>query len=375
MDTGFGTNQLYCACRLTITHHFADHDLECKPLNGTGFLVAFPSPDDRIALVTNRHLVDAVFYDDTDYKGATIKSLKLEWWQSKILRLEHTIIEPKLLYHEDPTIDVAIIPIAAEPGGAALDIFATLFADTAEWITEDSAEELTFNHALSWENLLECENLWPSLEPGEFVSFPGYPIWYDRLQSRPVLRSGVIASDPQTDYRLREGDPSPSDGNRQVLFDAFSTNGNSGSPIFVAQRGLPPLDLRLPLIEGQPPFQGKLTFSGYRRSFLIGINIGHYDDPKSPRPNDHAGLSRLHKLSAIIDVLRANAVPQEMDARRILFHLPVPTDPKERLKAETAARDKKITALRREGKSYKSIADEVGCSASTVSRVIRRLST
>jgi len=52
MDTGFGTNQLYSACRLTVTHHFADSGLECKPIEGTGFLVEFPSPDTRIGLVT-----------------------------------------------------------------------------------------------------------------------------------------------------------------------------------------------------------------------------------------------------------------------------------------------------------------------------------
>jgi hypothetical protein len=179
-----------------------------------------------------------------------------------------------------------------------------------------------FNHALSWDYLLECEELWPQLEPGEFVTFPGYPIWYDRLQTRPVLRSGVIASDPQTNYRFGEGEPTKTDGNHQVLFDAFSTNGNSGSPVYVAQRGLAPLDLKFPTGSARSPVQGKLAFTNYHRSFLMGINASHYNDTDSKRPNDHAGLSRMHKLSVIMDVLRANEAPPDPDARRVNVRIP-----------------------------------------------------
>ncbi|OBI88141.1 helix-turn-helix domain-containing protein [Mycobacterium asiaticum] len=372
MDTGFGTNQLYSACRLEITHYFPEDDIECEPFNGTGFLVEFPTGDNRIALVTNRHLADAELYNEVEYKGATIKSVKLQWWQSKSLRLEHTIDTPLPCYHDDPSIDVAIIPIAAKPDEPVV-ITSTLFGDTAEWIKNQDTDQLIFNHAFSWEYLLKCEQLWPQIQPGDFVSFPGYPIWYDRLQIRPVLRSGMIASDPQTDYRLTEGDPTRTDGNQQVLFDAFSTKGNSGSPIFVAQQGLPPINLNLPpLIQGTPPLRGKLNFTGYRRSFLIGINNGHHDDPGSPRANDHAGLSRMHKLSAILDVLRSKTAPHDMSVREIRFLLPVPEDAKDRVRAETAARNKAIISLRKGGKSLRAIAAEVGCSVSTVGRVIKQ---
>lgn len=222
---------------------------------------------------------------------------------------------------------------------------------------------------------MECETLWPQLQPGEFVSFPGYPTWYDRLQIRPVLRSGVLASDPQTDYRADCGDPRPGDGNQQALFDAFSTSGNSGSPVYVAQQGLPPIDLTLSLIQGKPPVQTKLLSSNYRRSFLIGINMGHYDDPDSNRPKDHAGLSRMHKLSAILAILRANQGRCDPDARRIIVRLPIPDDVKDKARAATAVRDKSIIALHQDGRSYRAIAAEVGCSASTVGRVIKRHET
>ncbi|ORX07082.1 hypothetical protein AWC27_26335 [Mycobacterium szulgai] len=309
VDTGFGTNQLYSACRLTITHHFADHDLECEPFNGTGFLVQFPSGDNRFGVVTNRHLTDAASYNPVEYKGATPKSVKIELWQSKNFRIEFTIDDPKPLYHHDRTIDVAVIPFGPKVDhhtlGTPYDKLENLFPDP-------NIDTVIFNHGLSWEYLLECEELWPLLQPGEFVLFPGYPVWYDKSQVRPVFRSGMIASDPQTEYRRLEGDPTINDGNQQVLFDAFSTSGNSGSPVFVAQRGIPPLPIHMTSSQGRFSPDGpsaRVEFTGYHRSFLIGINAGHINDLDKGRDNDHAGLSRMHKLSAILDILRANTSP------------------------------------------------------------------
>jgi hypothetical protein len=374
VDTGFSTNQLYSACRVEVTHHFPDEDNDCTDLSeGTGFLAEFPTDDNRIGLVTNRHLADAAFYNDVECRGAVIKSVKLQWWQSKSLRLEHVIDDPTPYYHADPSIDVAVIPIVAK-ADKPISIRGTLFGDTADWLTNQNPDQiLTFNHAQSWQYLTECEQLWPQLQPGDMVSFPGYPVWYDKLQLRPVLRSGMIASDPQTDYRRREGPPSRTDGNQQVLFDAFSTKGSSGSPVFVAQQGLAPLELNFPpLVPGAQPTRGKMSFTGYRRSFLIGINIGHHDDPNSPRVNDHAGLSRMHKLSAILEVLRSNTAPHDMSAREIQFFLPIPEDPQELARAEIAARNQLIMSLRKSGNSFRAIAAEIGCSASTVGRVIKQ---
>lgn len=319
MDTGFSTNQLYTACRLSLTHHYEPGDTYPEG-SGTGFLVGFPSPDGRLGLVTNRHVVD-VPWEKPEREGTRVHTIVAEWWQSKELRLKHTITKPKPLYHDDPSIDVAIIPLTSSDD-APLEIFGTFYGNVDQFVAEADQDTLIFEHALSWDYLLECEQLWPQLQPGEFVTFPGYPIWYDRLQIRPVLRSGVIASDPQTDYRVSGDEPRPGDGNQQVLFDAFSTSGNSGSPVYVAQRGLAPIDMNFPLGGGRPALQGRMTFADYRRSFLIGINMGHYNNPDSVRPNDHAGLSRMHKLSAIMDILRANQAPNNPDVRRIRLYLP-----------------------------------------------------
>lgn len=225
----------------------------------------------------------------------------------------------------------------------------------------------------SWEQLEECESLWPQIGPGEFVTFPGYPIWHDKSQKRPVMRSGLIASDPQTDYRSDVGEMTRIDSSHQVLFDAFSTSGNSGSPVFVAQRGLPPIDIHVPIGDSDAYIQGQIAQRDYHRSFLIGINASHYNATGIPRPNEHAGLSRMHKLSVIMDILRANTSPHGDEVRLSTIATRIPDELVG--KAAKITRNEKMLALRREGKSLRAIAAEMGCSASTVGRVIRQLAS
>ncbi|MCT7661013.1 helix-turn-helix domain-containing protein [Mycobacterium deserti] len=364
MDTGFSARQLYSACRLEATHYFPDDGSHCCDLKGTGFIVGFPTGDDRMGLVTNRHIADAVFYNEVDNRGSKIQSIKIQWWQSTQLRCEYVIANPEPLYHPDPLLDVAVIPVASKPG-EFLEATGEIYGDMAKFMAENSPTEITLNHAIGWEMLVECERLWPRIQPGDFVVFPGYPQWYDQLQIRPVMRSGLIASDPQTDYRSDKGAPTKEDSSHQVLFDAFSTAGNSGSPVYVAQRGMKML---LPTGDGKTAAQ--MISSDYHQSFLIGINASHFNDTGIPRRNEHAGLSRMHKLSVIMDILRANQAPHGPDSRKMSLTIPIPDAAKP--KAAAAVREQSIMALRREGKSQKAIAAEVGCSTSTVSRVIKK---
>ncbi len=322
MDNGFGEWQLYSACRLTAAHYYEPGEHRCE-LFGTGFIVEFPNEDNRFGLVTNRHLVD-VPWAEPEKAGAVITSVTVATWLNRSSRVEFTIDDPQPLYHDDPTVDVAVIPCGADvrlkPVGN--------YPSPGELIHPLTATEPSpnFTYAVPWDYLLECETLWPQINPGEFVAFPGYPEWYDKLQTRPVLRSGMIASDPHTEYRRLPGDPTSRDGIRQVLFDAFSTSGNSGSPVFVAQRGVPPMPLHMMSSRGGFSPDGPAAHvenTGYHRSFLIGINTGHIniskegrcgDTSEGVRGGDHAGLSRMHKLSAIMDILRANATPSPKPA-------------------------------------------------------------
>jgi hypothetical protein len=320
VDTGFGPWALYTACRLRITHYYEPGDTHPECL-GTGFLVEFPNDDNRLGLVTNRHLVD-VPWAKPARQGTTLELIEVEWWQSETLRLRRVIKNPQPLFHGDPSIDVAVVPVMPDPDSPMA--VGALYGDIDDIAIDPQMDGLLFNHGLSWPYLLKCEQLWPQLRAGELVAFPGYPIWYDKAESRPVFRSGMIASDPHTDYRLNEGEPTSHDGNRQILFDAFSTSGNSGSPVFVAQRGIAPVELKVKLRPDDPAPQAaaKLDFDPYHPSFLVGINAGHFNEHSS----DHAGLSRMHKLSAIIDILRANESAPDPTARQISVFIPVPDD-------------------------------------------------
>lgn len=334
MDTGFGARQLYSACKVTATHHYPVDGTEIKdPSKATGFLVEFPTGDSRIGLVTNRHVVDLTFYDNPEDIGTVVKLIKVHWWQSNILRLEHTIANPKPLYHPDPLIDVAVIPITSTPE-TRIDVVGEMYGDLGKFMAENSDENIAFEHAICWEDLENCEELWPQLEPGEFVAFPGYPVWHDHSQLRPVMRPGMISSDPQTDYRSDEGAPTKRDSSHQLLFDAYSTEGNSGSPVYVAQRGLPPINIVSQMSDGSLADQGTMMSPKYHRSFLIGINASHYNDTGILHHNEHAGLSRMHKLSVIMDILRANTAPHGTDARRLNLLIPTGKDAPEEEKAQ-----------------------------------------
>ena len=308
MDTGFEKWHLYTACKLAFTHYYEPGDTRTNTF-GTGFLTQFPPGDSRIAIVTNRHLTDLP-WARPECDGAVLESVEIEFWQSESFRLKYKTEKVAPLFHEDKSIDVSVVPI----GPAFEDATeVTLYDSIDKFMPNPSVPDVLFKHAMSWDYLLKCEEMWPDITPGEFVVFPGYPKWFDKLQSRPVFRSGMIASDPQRDYRQREGDTTNFDGNQQVLFDAFSTSGNSGSPVFVAQKGMPPIDLRMKLggNDSGPGQAAKLEFQPYRRSFLVGINAGHFNDTDSERPNDHAGLSRMHKLGAVMEILRANTEPND----------------------------------------------------------------
>jgi hypothetical protein len=114
----------------------------------------------------------------------------------------------------------------------------------------------------------------------DFVAFPGYPPWHDRLNERPILRTGALSSDPRSDYSFS----GQYDG-ECVAYEAFSFGGSSGSPVFAVQKGLKP-DLGL-------------SFPGFRDKLFIGINAGHL----RTITDHHSGISYLYKSSALLDLI------------------------------------------------------------------------
>jgi hypothetical protein len=297
-------SHLYSACLLNATYYYepGDNHPQCR---ATGFVAQYPNQKDW-GLVTNRHVGEPVWKDPEKYDGTTLESLTAEIWLTtrQLLQYELTSIEPVL--HDDPTIDVCMFPLPfdkqlkgtvilfdAVPPDLDLSSMGeaerekTIKGLAKKYSVTDAEMEIRPEHFLTWDFLVAAEQYWHVLNVGEMAFFPGFPAWYDKSQRRPVMRSGAIMSDPQTDIRIFDQGPRPGDGNRQMLFEAFSTDGNSGSPVYVAQRGFylgPPLS-----------YQGV-----YHPLLFAGINAGHLDDAQQK----HVGVSRMHKASVVLDVLR-----------------------------------------------------------------------
>lgn len=113
----------------------------------------------------------------------------------------------------------------------------------------------------------------------DFVAFPGFPEIHDQVKHRPILRMGTIASDPRYQYIVDRDD------GEYVIYEAMSTPGNSGSPVFAVPKGIKEIN--------------GLPVNGFRDFALIGINAGHFRLPSG----DHQGLSYFYKSTEIIALI------------------------------------------------------------------------
>jgi hypothetical protein len=102
--------------------------------------------------------------------------------------------------------------------------------------------------------------------------------------SLPVTRAGVISFVPQFDFCGRKEEPA-----RRALVEFLSTQGMSGAPIFVSQRG----------VKAGP----NIIVHGFRRGYLLGINCGHYHADEQRNGSIHAHLSNCIKATAISQLI------------------------------------------------------------------------
>ena len=131
--------------------------------------------------------------------------------------------------------------------------------------------------------LADSENFEKDLSICDSIAFIGFPTVYDHKNNMPILRSGVISSDPRLDYSFNGKD------NGHVLaYEAFSTSGSSGSPVFAIQKGIKVGNG----LEAPDGF--------YRPVMLIGINAGCF----WYGPNKvHQHLSYMFKSDQIIKLI------------------------------------------------------------------------
>ncbi|MFL0289397.1 hypothetical protein ACJH6H_29715 [Mycobacterium sp. SMC-21] len=288
METGIGQEHLYYACKLFGEFHYEPGNTTPKG-TATGFVVQ--GPDKRtLGLVTNRHFIEPGWSDELK-EGTKLTKLRASIWLTSDDRIETDIVaEP--IFHDDPTIDACIFPLL--PGHLLrVDLYGIAGRTEgahkwADGLKQGGDAAIQLKHYVSWGHLDISAWYWNTVAPCESLFFPGYPAWHDKSADRPIMRTGAIVSDPKESWRLYADGPKPGDGSLQVLFDAFSSDGNSGSPVFVSQRGF--------------RNAGEMSHyvGAYRPMILGGINAGHIEDHKSR----HVGLSRMHKVSVIVDLAR-----------------------------------------------------------------------
>lgn len=203
-------------------------------------------------IITNRHVIDLDYKKSTaKYKDFELSGLNITGRRpddtTYTIRLHKDI---KIYFHEDIENDVVLIE-------------AKVHSDETE----------SFHWHFGMEHLADTK-VFETINPFDLICYSGFPDQYDKLGSRPIIRSGRIASDPQYNYSWN----SKPQG-QCVAYEGFSSEGASGSPIFAPPRGM----------RGIP---------NSRHGYLIGVNAGHIS-----HTTGHSGISYFYKSTVILEII------------------------------------------------------------------------
>jgi hypothetical protein len=261
MNHGINNSFLYTACRI-ISKFSRGTDVAIS--NGTGFFI---NKDNNGVLITNRHMVDIEYKDPKNlYKGFKLIELSVDNRRiNPATGLPTDIVDVKI-----DNFNEFIFPDIKENDIACLKNI------------KIQSSDVTIDFMIPYNIIATESKIKEKLSVCDFVAFPGFPEWYDKRNNTPILRSGVLASDPRFDYSIEKEFM----GNC-IAYEAFSFGGSSGSPVFAIQKGFPT----------GPGLKAPENF--YREILLIGINAGHFDT----KDGHHSGISYLYKSSEIIKLL------------------------------------------------------------------------
>lgn len=245
-------NLIYCSYK--VTSIFADELGNRRTCRGTGFFIG--TKEGRLAFVTNRHVLDPQYKRTGVHVSMKLIELRI-LGKTKGGDTYEMLMSPRQtpLFPQNYQDDVACMvdPLASPLSEGTAEVF----------------------HHFGIEGLADESFFMESLHPGEQVFYAGFPDPHDKLAERPLLRSGTIASDPRYPYSNTGND----EGAR-IAYEAFSSGGASGSPVWAASRS----------------FQG---YPGSRRGAVIGVNAGHIEGQFGA----HSGISFFYKSSVVLGML------------------------------------------------------------------------
>ena len=268
MFNGLSNGYLYTAFRITTVFVLRNCETPITKV-GTAFLVR--NRADVNCFVTNRHMVDLGYGDlSGKYKSATLITVSFEMFVAPAEDRMAKPVHRSILHVDEPR--------------ASLKFAADYFEDVACFVNPIVRYDFRHTNLISfyveWTHLADEAWIDSQLSVSDFVAFPGYPPWYDKLENRPILRTGTIASDPRANY----SNTTKPEG-RRVAYEAFSFGGSSGSPVYATPKGM----------RGG----NGIEVSGYREGRLVGINAGHLEGSFGT----HSGVSYFVKSSAILELI------------------------------------------------------------------------
>ena len=241
-----------------------DHDH--KSSHGSGFWVR---NGNDLVFATNRHVID-IEYNDSKYQrhDYVLSSVEILTFGADGQPGRQRVVEAVVFTHENPQIDIALLQVSAviNPDNVRVEpANVDVIADT---------------------RFLEVE-----LEWGAQVSFSSFQPWRDTQTERPIVRVGVLASDPAYPFI------STKIGRAHVhLLEAFSFAGSSGSPVFANAKGI---ELG----------QGLTGGGGFRPARIIGMMTGHLPNEESATGaphRTHTGLSFCHRSDVLLAMVRGS---------------------------------------------------------------------
>jgi S1-C subfamily serine protease len=179
------------------------------PSSGTGFFFAFFRHDNQEvpAIVTNKHVIAGA------EKGILHWTRKKADGRPDIGNTHDVLIEAGFenywLAHPDPSVDLAVLPIAGI-------------------ISELAKGNTTVYLASADQTSIPKEQDFKDLLPMEDVLVVGYPDGISDIKNNiPVFRRGITATPAYVDF----------EGRGEFLIDAAIYPGSSGSPVFIYNQG------------------------------------------------------------------------------------------------------------------------------------------
>lgn len=262
MIHGINNNFLYAVSH--IETRFVKEGAETQVRCGTGFFV---TKGDKGYFITNRHVIDITRETGGErYQGYELDSVVFDI--RKYDERNHTVVTQNVVVNEFNQM----VPNDVHDDVACLYNFVV------------QGQGVTIENAFEFEMLADTDCINNQINVCDSVAAIGFPdAVYDHLNNMPILRAGVVSSDPRLNYS-----PNNNYMGRIIAYEAFSTGGASGSPVIALQKGF-----RL-----GTGLNGSADF--FRPVKVIGINAGSFK-------NDgvHQQLSYMYKSDIIIDLILA----------------------------------------------------------------------